>query len=64
MMSYTEMKNTILFQYHKDIGFWYKLVGEFFEETDGFSKRYEKKCILDGQKVCIVWDDYSWWIND
>lgn len=34
MKSYTEMKNEILYKYHRSIISWYKIVGEFFEKTD------------------------------
>ena len=32
-MSYNEFKKLILFRYHKDIKYWYILVGEMFECT-------------------------------
>ena len=63
-MSYTEMKNQILFHYHKNIDFWWKLLGEFFEGTDGFTKPFSKRCTLDGIKTEITWADYSWEINE
>lgn len=63
-MSYSEMKISILFRYHKDIDYWYKLVGEFFENTDGFTKPFSKRCTLDGIKTEITWVDYSWEIKE
>lgn len=63
-MTYTEMKNTILFKYHKFLDFWYKLLGEFFENTNGFTQPFSKRCTLDGRKVEIKWDDYEWSIQE
>lgn len=64
-MGYTEMRNAILFRYHKDINYWWRLLGEMFEGTDGFTegKTYTIRCVLDGKKVSITWDAYSWYIN-
>jgi hypothetical protein len=59
-MSYTEMKNAILFRYHKDINYWWRLLGEMFEGTDGFTKAYEIKCMLDGKLRYVRWDNYDW----
>ena len=65
-MSYEEMRKTILFKYHKDINYWWRLLGEMFEGTDGFTegKTYKIKCVLDGKRVFIVWDAYSWDIEE
>ena len=62
-MSYTEFKRLILFHYHANIRYWYELVGEFFEGTQGFSKPYFKNCTLQGRKVTISWDNYAWLID-
>ena len=62
-MSITEMKNLILFQYDSDISYWYRILGEMFEKTDGFTKPAEITGYLDGQKCVISWDDYSWDVN-
>ena len=62
-MSYTEFKNRILFHYHANIRYWYELVGEFFERTNGFTQPYSKHCTLKGSKVTISWNDYAWNIN-
>jgi hypothetical protein len=59
-MTQMEMKSTILFKYHKFIDFWYKLVGEFFEATEEFTKPWCKQYILDGKKVIITWDSHQW----
>lgn len=59
-MSFTEMKNAILYKYHKDINYWWRLLGEMFEGTDGFTKPYKIKCRLDGKSCCVSWNDYSW----
>ena len=61
-MSYSEFKNEILFNFHKDINFFYKIIGEFFELTNGFniefpySKRYKNIGI-------VTWSNYEWSIN-
>ena len=62
-MSLTEMKREILFKYHKDINYWWKLLGEMFEGTDGFTKEYTIKRTLDGSACHITWNDYSWTIE-
>lgn len=62
-MSYTEMKNIILFRYHKDINYWWRLLGEMFEGTDGFTKEYKIKCVLDKKLRCVSWKDYGWSIE-
>jgi hypothetical protein len=62
-MSHKEMKSTILFKYHKFIDFWYKLVGEFFEATEGFTKPWCKQCTLDGKTVIITWDS-QWSVTE
>ena len=55
-MTQMEMKSAILFKYHKYIDFWYKLLGEFFEGTKGFTKPFSKRCTLDGINTEITWD--------
>ena len=62
-MSYTEMRNVILYKYHKDIQYWWQLVGEMFEGVNGWTKSYEVKRRLDTKLVTIVWDRYSWYIR-
>ena len=62
-MSFTEMKNTILYRYHKDINYWWRLLGEMFEGTDGFTKEYKIKCVLDGKSCYVSWNNYSWEIE-
>lgn len=63
-MNHDEMKVTILFQYHKYIDFWWKLLGEFFEGTKGFTRAYDKRCTLDGIKTEITWANGSWEIKE
>ena len=58
-MSYTEFKKLILFHYHKDIRFWYSLVGEMFENTQGFTEQGKVLKTLD-KKRTITWNNYSW----
>jgi hypothetical protein len=63
-MSFSEMKKTILNHYHKDINYWFRLLGEMFEGTDGFTKPYKIKCRLDNKCCYVSWDDYSWDIEE
>ena len=63
-MAYMEMKNTVLFKYHKNIDFWWKLLGEFFEGTNGFTQSFMKRCTMDGRKVEITWIDYEWSVKE
>ncbi len=65
-MSMSEIRKEILFRYHKDINYWWRLLGEMFEGTDGFTegKKYTIRCVLDGKKVFITWDAYSWDISE
>ena len=62
-MSYTEMKNLILRHYHKEINYWWEVVGEMFEGTDGFTKAYKTERTLDNKLCYIIWNDYSWEIR-
>lgn len=63
-MSYEEIKKLIIFHYHKNIDYWYKLVGEMFETTDGFTKYGEVNRNFNGEKHCITWENYSWYISE
>ena len=63
-MPYDFMRNLILCKYHKDINYWWRLLGEMFEGTDGFTKPYKIKCILGNKDVYISWDDYSWEVEE
>ena len=58
-MSYKEMKKTIIFYHHKNIDYWYKLVGKMFEITNSFTKYGEIKLNLNGKKCCIIWNNYN-----
>ena len=63
-MNHTEMKNAVLFEYHKFLDFWYKLLGEFFENTNEFTQPFSKRCTLDGIKTEITWANGSWEIKE
>lgn len=63
-MNHDEMKSTILFKYHKFLDFWWRLLGEFCERTEGFTRPYNKRCILDYRKVEITWANGSWEIKE
>ena len=57
-MTYKEIRNNILFHHHKNIDFWYKLVGEMFEETHGFTEPGCLKRNLSGM-TCVIEFDYA-----
>lgn len=63
-MPYTHIRSLLLNKYHKDIKYWWRLLGEMFEGTDGFTKPYKIKCRLDNKVVYISWDDYSWEVEE
>lgn len=63
-MSLTEMKKTILNTYHKDINYWWRLFGEMFEGTDGFTQEYSIRCILDNKVYYILWSERGWEIRE
>lgn len=62
-MTHTEMRHKILFHYHKFLDYWWRLLGEFYEGTNGFTEPFSKRCTLDGIKVEITWDN-SWIIKE
>ena len=62
-MTLGEMKNTILFVYHKDIDYWWKLLGHMYEVTDGFTKNGRTNCVLDGWNCHVAWDGI-WYIEE
>ena len=63
-MDHAEAKRKVLFHYHKNINFWWQLLGEFYEETETFTKPFSKRCTLDGIKTEITWANGSWDINE
>jgi hypothetical protein len=50
-------------QYHKDINYWWRLLGEMFEGTDCFTKPYEIKCHFDNKYFYVRWNDSGWKIE-
>ncbi len=62
-MSYNEFKKLILFHYHKDIKYWYTLVGEMFECTEGFTKTGSISKIFNNKMHAVVWNGYDWEIK-
>jgi hypothetical protein len=62
-MSLTDMKKTILDTYHKDINYWWRLLGEMFEGTENFTKQYSIRCILNNGVCYVTWNDHSWEIR-
>lgn len=66
-MTYDFMKKLFLNKYHQNIKDWYRLVGEFFENTDGWTKPYITNVVVDyvNKTILIVsWDDYSWEVEE
>ena len=63
-MTQMETKSKILFKYHKDMDFWCKLLGEFFESTKGFTRSFSKRYTLNGAKIEITWANGSWDIKE
>lgn len=63
-MPYTHIRPLLLDKYHKDINYWWRLLGEMFEGTDGFTKPYKIKVRLDNKVAYISWDDYSWEVGE
>lgn len=61
-MTYNEMKDLILFHYHKTIDFWYKLVGKMFETTNSFTENGLIICNLNNTKMYLTWcnDNNTW----
>lgn len=59
-MTIDEMKQTILFQYHKSINYWYQLLGKVCEGTAEFTRPYQFECTIDGKKCFISWNNYNW----
>lgn len=59
-MTYEEMKHEILFHYHKNIDFWFKIVGEMYEATKGFKNSASIKRIMNGVNYNISWGAYDW----
>ena len=62
-MTREQMKNAILFKYHKNIDYWYRLLGAMFEGTEEFTKPYKIKCTLDGKTCLIGWNNCGWCID-
>ena len=61
-MDHNEMRNYVLFQLHKNIDYWYKLLGEFCDETRAFTGTYVKQVKIDGRKYTISWNAFSGWL--
>lgn len=60
-MDYKKVSNELLFVYHKNIDFVYKVLGEFLYNTDNFKKRFSKIYKTTEGKVSISWDKYNDW---
>lgn len=61
-MDHNEMRNYVLFQLHKNLDYWYKLFGEFCDETKIFTGTYVKQVKIDGRKYTISWNAFSGWL--
>lgn len=66
-MPYDFMKKLFLNKYHQNINDWYRLVGEFFEKTNGWTNPYITNVVVDyvNKTILIVsWYDYSWEVEE
>lgn len=55
--SVSEIKNAVLFKYHMNIKFWYQMLGEIFEKSEGFTKPAEIITRLDREPCTIRWHE-------
>ena len=60
-MTYDEAKNAVLFQYHKSIQFWYCILGEIYERTNGFNIPAKIKRWMNGITCIISCDAQDNW---
>lgn len=60
-MDHSEMRGYVLFQLHKNIDYWYKLLGEFCDGTKFFTEPYTKQIKIDGYKYTVHWCAFSGW---
>lgn len=60
-MDYKKISNELLFTYHKNIDFVYKVLGEFLYSTNNFSKKFSKVYKTSEGKVLVSWDKYNDW---
>lgn len=60
-MDHNEMRGYVLFQLHKNIDYWYKLLGELCDGTKFFTEPYTKQIKVDGCKYTVHWCAFSGW---
>lgn len=60
-MDYKKFSNELLFTYHKNIDFVYKVLGEVLFQTNNFSKKFSKVYKTSEGKVLVSWDKYNDW---
>lgn len=60
-MDYKKISNELLFTYHKNIDFVYKVLGEFLWNTADFTKKFSKTYKTSEGKVLISWDKVHGW---
>ncbi len=56
-MTYMEMRDIILFRHHKDITYWWRLLGEMFEKTEGWTKPSRLKVCLNDRIYYVCWNN-------
>lgn len=60
-MDYKKISNELLFTYHKNIDFVYKVLGEFLYNTQNFNRKYSKSYKTSEGKVFVSWDKSNDW---
>lgn len=63
-MNHDVMKLKITFVYNQCLDYWYMLLGEFFENTKGFTQPFTKRYTLGNIKTEITWANDSWNIKE
>ena len=48
-MNYLEFTNKLLFKYHKDIQYVFKVVGEIYHNSNGLINTFLRKSMLDNE---------------
>ncbi len=60
-MDYKQIANSLLFTYHKNIDFVYKVLGEFLYQTAEFTKKFSKTYKTSEGRVTISWSKSGGW---
>lgn len=60
-MDYKKVSNELLFTYHKNLDFVYKVLGEFLYQTENFTRDFAKSYNTSEGKVYISWLKFHDW---